>query len=76
MLIGMVRPYGIVGAGVEQEDVAHAEDPAVPRQRHLRVVHLPALLRRGVEILLAVLGPLDAAGRAASPPTAASTSSG
>ena len=48
----------IVGAGVEQETSLHAEDAAVPRERHLGVVHLPALLRRRVEVLAAILGPL------------------
>ncbi len=53
------QPVRIVGAGVEQEHVLDAEDPSVTRQRHLRVVHLPALLRRRVEILLAIFGPFD-----------------
>ena len=53
------QAVGIVGAGVEQERVAHAEDAPVARQRHFRVVQLAALLRRGVEVLLPILGPLD-----------------
>ena len=49
----------IVGAGVAQEPVAHAEDAPVLRQRHLGLVHLSALLRRRVEVLLPILGPLE-----------------
>ena len=49
----------VVRAGVEQEYVMHAEDAALAGQRHLCVVHLPPLLRRRVEVLLAILGPLQ-----------------
>ena len=49
----------IVGAGIEEKVVAHAEDAAIARQRHLGFVHLAALLRRRVEVLTAILGPLD-----------------
>ena len=66
----------IVGARVVEEDVVDAEDAPVLRERHLGVVHLAPLLRRRVEVLLPVLGPLERPVRGASPPTAASSSSG
>ena len=56
---GNGQAVGIVGAGVEEKHVAHAENAAVFRQRHLRVVQLPALLRRGVEIFLPVFRPFQ-----------------
>jgi hypothetical protein len=53
------QPIRIVGAGVEQEAIANSEHASVARQCDLRVVHLPTLLRGRVEVLLAILGPLD-----------------
>src|SRR3712207_7673443 len=49
------QPVGVVGAGVHQELVAHAEDPAFCVQRQLRLVQLPALVRRRDEVLQPVL---------------------
>ena len=56
---GNGQPIRVVCAGVEQEYVMHADDAALAGERHLCVVHLSPLLRRRVEVLLAILGPLQ-----------------
>ena len=49
---------GVVRSRVVDEDVPHAQDPAVARDRDLRLVQLSPLLGGGEEVLVPVLDPL------------------
>jgi hypothetical protein len=52
------QAIGIVGAGVEQEVILHAEDPALSIQGQFRLMQLPTLMCRGEEMLQPVFDPL------------------